>query len=143
MNPPLHALHSCQISRQSRYTFAFYSNICSVRKEIKAPIGHKKKKTKKLKQTFACPYLTNGCCEFNQMCCVAYPTLGTATMQKWCVLEKGPWSYACMKKLGFFFLLIYSWYGRWLSWLHDTLPCVLILLLNKRTRIHCDLSEYL
>ena len=28
----------------------------------------------------------------------------TSIMQKWCALEKGPWSYACVKKLFSFFL---------------------------------------
>ena len=51
----------------------------------------------------------------------------TAIIQKWCALKKGPWSYACMKKLFSFFLLIYSQCGRWLSWLHETLLCVLTL----------------
>ena len=121
MNPSLHALHLCQRSRQSRYTFAFYSNFCEVcKKKLKLPVWHKKKKTKKLKRNFECPYLANGCYEFNQICCVAYPTWGTAIMQKWCVLETGPWSYARMKKLFSFFLLIYSRCGRQLSWPHDT-----------------------
>ena len=60
-----------------------------MQKEIEAPVWHKKKKTK-LKQNFERLYLANGCCEFNQICCVAYPTWGTATMQKWYALEKGP-----------------------------------------------------
>ena len=47
-------------------------------------------------------------------------------MQKWCALEKGPWTYACVKSC---FLSSFQ-YTRsvvcWLSWPHDTLPCVLI-----------------
>ena len=45
--------------------------------------------------------------------CVVYPTWWTAIMQKWYALEKGPWSYASMKKLLSFFLPInYTYYSR-------------------------------
>ena len=47
-------------------------------------------KTKKFKRNFERLCLANSCCEFNQIYCVAYPTWGTAIMQKWCALEKGP-----------------------------------------------------
>ena len=67
---------------------------------------------KKLKQNFEHPYLANGRCEFNQICCVVYPTWQTAIVQKLDAVEKGPWSYAHVKKLFcFFFLSIYSRYG--------------------------------
>ena len=38
----------------------------------------------------------------------ALPYLADSYMQKWCALEKGPWSYARVKKLFSFFLSIYS-----------------------------------
>ena len=66
---------------------------------------------KKLTRNFECPYLANGCCEFNQICCVAYPTWWTVIMQKWCALEKELWNYALVKKLFSFFLSIYSQCG--------------------------------
>ena len=127
MNPPLHALRSCQRLRQSSYTFAFYSNFCKVCE-----------KTKKLKRSFEPPHLANGCCEFNQLCCVAYPTWGTAIIQKWCALEKGPWSYAHVKKLFPFFLSIYSRCGHRLSWPHNTVPCVLIFQWSNQPTFFVD-----
>ena len=108
-------LFSCATYRDNRITHLhFIAILQSVRKEIKAPVAgpmRHKKKRKKLKRNFERPNLANGCCEFNQICCVAYPTWQTIIMQKWCALEKGPWSYACMKKLFSFFLSIYSWCG--------------------------------
>ena len=34
-----------------------------------------------------------------------------AIMQRWCALEKGPWSYARVKKAVFILTVIYSWCG--------------------------------
>ena len=45
-------------------------------------------------------------------------------MQKWCTLEKGPWSYARMKRPFYFLLSIYSRCGRWLSWPHNITVCL-------------------
>ena len=131
VNPPLHALHLCQRSRKLSYTFAFYNNFEKCAKRNQSPrspptVQHKKKKTKKLKRNFECPYLASSCCKVNQICCVVYPTWGTAIMQKWRALEKASWSYAHMKSCFFSFLLIYSRCDHRLSWPHDTLPCVLI-----------------
>ena len=53
------------------------------------PARRKKKKTKKLKRNFECLYLANGCCEFNQIFCVAYPTWGTAIMQNGVLWRRG------------------------------------------------------
>ena len=103
-------LFICAKDRGSRVTGLHFIAIfakCSKRK-IKAPVWHKKKKMKKLKQTFERSYPANGYCKFNQICCVACPTWRTVVMQKLCALEKGPWSYAHVKKLFSFFLLIYS-----------------------------------
>ena len=45
VNPPLHALHLCQRSRQSSYTFAFYSNFCKVCEKKSKPLyGIRRKK---------------------------------------------------------------------------------------------------
>ena len=43
-------------------------------------------------------------------------------MQKWYALEKGPWRYACLKIC----LSSHQYMHGVASWLHDTLPCILI-----------------
>ena len=52
-------------------------------------------------------------------------------MQKYCALEKGPWSYACMKKLFSFFLSIYSQCG------------TLAFLAARHTTVRLDIYIYI
>ena len=127
----LYTLFICAKYRCNQVTHLYFIVIFAMCAKINrspiAPLRLKKKKKKKLERNFECPYLTNGSCEFNHIYCVAYPTWGTAIMQKWCVLEKGPWSYAHMKKLFPFFLSIYTHgVAHRLTWQHNTLPCALI-----------------
>ena len=51
----------------------------NVQKEIKASVW---KKAKKLNPKIECPYLANSCCEFNNICYVAYPTWWAVIVQK-------------------------------------------------------------
>ena len=62
----------------------------------------------------------HGCSEFNKFAVwPQYPIWWTATMQKWCALEKGPRGYEHMKKL---FSSCYTHgVAHQLSWLYDTL----------------------
>jgi len=68
-------------------------------------------------------YLTNGSCELKLLCGVFY--LGDSYNENWCTLEKGPQRYVYMKI--FFSSCQYSHgVAHWLTWPHNTLPCVLI-----------------
>jgi len=118
-----HSLHLCQISMQPSYMFLLYSKCAKINQST---ISLERIKKKKLKWNFQCPHLINGSCEFKLNLLCGIPYFGDSyNAKKWCALEKGPWSYACVKVV-FFFLSIYSWCGTltYLAQLHDTLICV-------------------
>ena len=59
------------------------------------------KKTKKKTRNFDHLYLTNGYCEFNEICCVA---CSAVTIQNPSAFDKGSLSYASVKIAFLFFL---------------------------------------